>query len=68
VSEPNAQMTYRAEIHVLTTAGELITVHHDRTGPAGIPVEVFRAEAEAVALAQEPGGRVGGSRVRASYE
>ena len=64
MSEPNVQMTYLAELHVRTTAGDLITIYHDRTAPAGIPAETFRAEAEAVALAQEPGGRVEGSRVR----
>jgi hypothetical protein len=64
MSEPDVQMNYLAEVHVRTTAGDLITIYHERTGPAGTPAEVFRAEAAAVALDQEPGGRVEGSRVR----
>jgi hypothetical protein len=64
MSDSNVQMTYLAEVHVRTTAGDLVTLYHDYTGPAGISASDFRATAEAAVLAQEPGGRVEGSRVR----
>ncbi|MFI9269811.1 hypothetical protein ACIGXM_03700 [Kitasatospora sp. NPDC052896] len=55
---------YTAEIHVRTTAGDLVTYYPIHgPGPAGIPATEIRAAAEAAALAQEPGGKVEGSRV-----
>ncbi|MEZ0089972.1 hypothetical protein [Streptacidiphilus sp. EB129] len=63
-SIPMTTVQYRAEVNVRpASGGDLITIYHDTTGPAGIPASEIRATAEAAALAQEPGGKVVGSRV-----
>ncbi|MCX4809003.1 hypothetical protein OG594_46985 [Streptomyces sp. NBC_01214] len=54
---------YKAEVFVRTTAGELVTIYADTTGPVGMSVSEVRAAAERSALAQVRGGRVEGSRV-----
>lgn len=54
---------YTAEVHVRTTAGDLVTVYHDTSGPVGMSASEVRAAAETVALAEVPGGTVEGSRV-----
>ncbi|MGE7437972.1 hypothetical protein [Kitasatospora sp. NPDC001175] len=54
---------YCAEVHVRTTAGDLVTYYHDGPGPAGMSASEVRAAAEKAALAWEPGGKVEGSRV-----
>ncbi|MFE3502947.1 hypothetical protein [Kitasatospora sp. NPDC059160] len=50
---------YWAEVHVRTTAGDLLTYY----GKAGTNPSEARRSAEAVALAENPGGRVEGYRV-----
>ncbi|KIQ61995.1 hypothetical protein TR51_22565 [Kitasatospora griseola] len=54
---------YRAEVHVRTTGGDLVTYYNDGPGPAGMSASQVRVIAEAAALAQEPGGKVEGSKV-----
>jgi hypothetical protein len=54
---------YRAEVHVRTTSGDLVTYYGDHVGPAGVTAPELRANAEEAALAWEPGGTVVGSRV-----
>jgi len=58
-----ATQNYSAEMHVRTPAGELVTIYHDTSGPAGLTASQVRAAAEKAALAQVPGGKVEGSRV-----
>ncbi|MYS36389.1 MULTISPECIES: hypothetical protein [unclassified Streptomyces] len=58
-----ATQNYSAEINIRTADGELITLYPDITGPVGMSAAQLRAAAEKAALAQEPGGRVEGSRV-----
>ncbi|WP_371793789.1 hypothetical protein OG285_38525 [Streptomyces sp. NBC_01471] len=54
---------YTAEVNVRTTAGDLVTIYHDTSGPVGMSSSEVRAAAEKVALAEIPGGQVEGSRV-----
>ncbi|MEV7659884.1 hypothetical protein AB0O39_37715 [Streptomyces anulatus] len=55
---------YSAELQIRTPSGDLVTIYHDLDGPAGLTAAQFRAVAEKAALAEVPGGRVEGSRVR----
>ena len=59
---PDTQQ-YSAEVHVRTPgASDLASVYYDTSGPAGLPAEWVRADAEAFALAEIPDGTVVGFR------
>ncbi|QMV23359.1 hypothetical protein GQS52_18090 [Streptomyces sp. SCUT-3] len=55
---------YETEVDVQTKDGKSVTYRGDGVGPAGLTGDQILNSAEAAALAQEPGGRVTGSRAR----